>query len=614
MLYGVVMQLIQSRVSAVLAQCVLTITFMCMLSAVPAAQAQDSLAPQEIAGERYYAAFPLSITVDGSFQDWTGVPKAQVADGPQPAPDPTVDGSLTFAVAADMENLYLWIDVVDANIVSGMHGVEYWFEDSVEIYINTTGEMSRTSYAPGVVQINIPAINVGRPISETVVAGINSASVNTRAVVVKTDRGYAIEAAVPLVSSVWQITPQNGGALGFNIQLNGATELDRDIKLSWSVRDRASDQSYQNPSVFGRLEFYQIAGSTLPTAVPTVPALTAAPPTVAAPPTQAAPPDVSTPGGIFEVRGSTIYDPAGNPFVAKGVNVSGSNWVWTRPTASDADQIVDCWNFNLVRVNSFLFRGEQPWQQYDVNNDLEQIVRAFTERGVVVVFEAHDRIGGYYQGGELDQLVSWFTDLATRYRDNPYVWFDVMNEPGGRNSIDVDNWLNVHRSVIRAIRETAGNNNIIIVEGAHGGQDAGNWESGPVPEENSAILQYADEVRSFDGQTYGNIVFSIHPYDQWNSGDARMADFFDRVLAQDLALIVGEYGVQTNADTRAATQSIFNTAVPRNIGRIVWHWDGGDDNDLTQNTSQGGGWEIDNCQSPTNLSWLGNLVWQDNHS
>jgi hypothetical protein len=585
-----------------------------MLSAVPAAQAQDSLAPQEIAGERYYAAFPLSITVDGSFQDWTGVPKAQVADGPQPAPDPTVDGSLTFAVAADMENLYLWIDVVDANIVSGMHGVEYWFEDSVEIYINTTGEMSRTSYAPGVVQINIPAINVGRPISETVVAGINSASVNTRAVVVKTDRGYAIEAAVPLVSSVWQITPQNGGALGFNIQLNGATELDRDIKLSWSVRDRASDQSYQNPSVFGRLEFYQIAGSTPPTAVPTVPAPTAAPPTVAAPPTQAAPPDVSTPGGIFEVRGSTIYDPAGNPFVAKGVNVSGSNWVWTRPTASDADQIVDCWNFNLVRVNSFLFRGEQPWQQYDVNNDLEQIVRAFTERGVVVVFEAHDRIGGYYQGGELDQLVSWFTDLATRYRDNPYVWFDVMNEPGGRNSIDVDNWLNVHRSVIRAIRETAGNNNIIIVEGAHGGQDAGNWESGPVPEENSAILQYADEVRSFDGQTYGNIVFSIHPYDQWNSGDARMADFFDRVLAQDLALIVGEYGVQTNADTRAATQSIFNTAVPRNIGRIVWHWDGGDDNDLTQNTSQGGGWEIDNCQSPTNLSWLGNLVWQDNHS
>lgn len=590
---GVVMHLSKSKVCALVTQCALIVLLAWMLSTAHIVQAQDLLAPQEVPGETYFAAFPLTITVDGAFQDWEDVPKAQVTQGPQPASDPERDGSFTFAAAADMENLYLWIDVIDANIVAGVHGVEYWFEDSVEVYINGTGDLSLTSYEPGVVQINIPAINIGRPVSETVFAGINASSVNTRAIVVKTETGYAIEAALPLTRGVWDITPQSGSEIGFQIQLNGATQRDRDIKLSWSAADRTSDQSYQNPSVFGRLEFFQIEGSVLPTAVPT---------------------EVRIPGDNFEVQGSTIYDPEGNPFVAKGVNVSGYNWVWTRHTASDVDLIVDCWNFNLVRVNSFLFSGEQPWQQYDVNNDLDQIVRAFTERDVVVVFEAHDRIGSYYVGAELDQLVNWFTDLATRYRDNPYVWFDVMNEPGGRNSVDVDNWLNVHRRVISAIRDTAGADNIIIVEGAHGGQDAGNWDSSPVPENNSAILQYADEVRNFNDKSYENIVFSIHPYDQWNGGDARMADFFDRVIARDLALIIGEYGVQTNADTRAATQSIFNTAVPRDIGRIVWHWDGSDDNDLTVNTSQGGGWEIDNCEAPTNLSWLGTFVWQDNHS
>ncbi len=32
-----------------------------------------------------------------------------------------------------------------------------------------------------------------------------------------------------------------------------------------------------------------------------------------------------------------------------------------------------------------------------------------------------------------------FTNLAKRYRNNSYVWVDVMNEPGGRTGIDANN-------------------------------------------------------------------------------------------------------------------------------------------------------------------------------
>jgi hypothetical protein len=588
-----------SKVYALAARFLTLMIMIWALTTVYLSQAQELIAPAEVPGETYFAAFPVTINVDGDLQEWSNVPYATVTQGPHPSADPSQNGSVSFAAVADTQNLYFSFVVTDSHIVTGQHGIQYWFEDSVEVYINATGDLTLTSYGPGVAQINIPAVNIGVPIDDVILGGIGADGLGARAAVVAADNGYAIEASVPLASSAWDITPTNGGILGFQVQLNGASERDRDIKLSWSNRDRTDDQSFQNPSYFGQLQFVQVGEGEAPASPSPAPTAAEA---ASRPPS----------GGSFTVNGSTIVDPNGSVFVAKGVNVSGSNWVWSRPTVPDVGSIVDCWRFNLVRVNSFLFTGEQPWPQNDVNNDLDTIVRTFTERGVVVVLEAHDRIGGYYRGDDLSRLVQWFTDLASRYRDNPYVWFDVMNEPGGLYSIDSEQWVNMHGQVIQAIR-AAGANNIIIVEGANGGQDAGDTGSGVVNENSSAILQYADDLLNFNGQSFDNIVFSIHPYDQWNGGDARMADFFDRVLTRDLALIIGEYGVQTNANTQSAAQSLFSTAPSRSIGRIVWHWDGSDANDLTTNTSTGGGWEIDNCEAPTNLSWLGSQVWDDNH-
>ncbi len=581
---------------------VLSLLTTLVFSALPVARAQEYIAPEAAAGETYYAAFPVTVAVDGNLAEWAAVPYATFTDGPQPSPNPAQDGTVSFAAVADAQNLYFSVVVTDATIIAGQHGAEYWNEDSVEIYINATGNLDLTAYAPGVAQITIPAVNIGLPREQTRFAGVNWEAARTTAVVVATPTGYAVEASVPLVTDQWNITPVQDGVLGFQVQLNGASQPEaRDIKLSWSNRDKVNDQSHANPSVFGRLVFSQVGdGAPVPP-----PAATATPAEVV---------DVGGQTGGFTVDGAAIYDPNGNLFVAKGVNVSGLNWVWSRRTTDDVGLIVDCWGFNLVRVNNFLFQGEVRWPQVDVNNDLDAIVRTFTERGIVVVFEAHDRIGGYYQGGELETLVNWFTDLANRYRDNPYVWFDVSNEPGARGWIDVDNWLNMHRQVIRAIRDTAGANNVIIVEGANGGQDAGDISSGNVADASSAILSLGDQVITFDGKTYPNIVFSIHPYDQWNGGDARMANFFDRVIAQNHAMIIGEYGVYTDQDVQPATQTIFNTAPPRRIGLIVWHWDGSDDNDLTTGTSTGGGWEIDDCANPTNLSWLGQMVWAHNRS
>ncbi|HEY9846738.1 MAG TPA: cellulase family glycosylhydrolase, partial [Candidatus Caenarcaniphilales bacterium] len=264
----------------------------------------------------------------------------------------------------------------------------------------------------------------------------------------------------------------------------------------------------------------------------------------------------------FKVSGTQILDPNGKEFIIKGVNINGLNWVWPDDMTQPAhlDKIVNCWKFNLVRVNCHLFFTNSPWPQFRDNNDLDKIVNAYTSRKVVVMFDGHERIGGYYEGGELTTLKNWYRDLAVKYKNNPYVWFDIQNEPGAAQP-DKAKWLAVMQGAVKAIRDEAGASNIIMVEGTAWGQDAGNWNSSPVPQQNSSILQYGPEVMNFGGKSYSNIIFNIHVYDQWNFGDARLADYFDRVRAKNMVITVGEFGVRNaGQDTTAATRSLYNTA------------------------------------------------------
>ena len=175
--------------------------------------------------------------------------------------------TVTFAAAADDEFLYLMADVADAMIISGAHGENYWNEDSVEFYINASGDLELTSYQEGVAQITIPPLNAGVPLAEIVLGGVQSDTAEAQVQVALTDGGYVVETAVPLSNNVWNIQREHGNVLGFQVHLNGAAETDRNLKVIWSVFDTA-DSSYQNPSVFGQLVFFEIGQADVVANVP----------------------------------------------------------------------------------------------------------------------------------------------------------------------------------------------------------------------------------------------------------------------------------------------------------------------------------------------------------
>ena len=223
----------------------------------------QSLAPAGVPGENYYAPFNVSIKLDGDLSDWADVPKVTVDTGPYTSEfDPN---SFTFAVAADQKYLYYLADVQDARRVTGTHEENYWNEDVVEFYLNTSGNLEAQTYGPGIIQIWIPRLNSERT-NQSNQSCLSAGSGNDLQPLIRcvvreklSGDGYIAEVAVPLEvpEQGWSLTPKHGLSIGFNAQLSSASTKDRDAKLNWSVRD-PQDQSYQVPSLFGRLVFFKV--------------------------------------------------------------------------------------------------------------------------------------------------------------------------------------------------------------------------------------------------------------------------------------------------------------------------------------------------------------------
>jgi endoglucanase len=237
----------------------IVLTLLLLLPLVVHAQEVIPLAPPEVTGQAVYIPFPVNITLDGEMDDWVGVPQTIVSRGTMTSGIFGENHAFTVAVAADDANLYVMMTSYDKNIVTGQHGGDYWNEDSLEFYFNLSGNLNAQTYGEGIFQVNINPGNIGETDPAALVfTGVNSAPGSVQGVAFETAAGWGFEASIPL-----SFEPEHGLAIGFQAQANGATQTDRDVKLIWSLADTA-DQSWQNPSLFGRGIFFEIGRTDIP--------------------------------------------------------------------------------------------------------------------------------------------------------------------------------------------------------------------------------------------------------------------------------------------------------------------------------------------------------------
>ena len=116
-----------------------------------------------------------------------------------------------------------------------------------------------------------------------------------------------------------------------------------------------------------------------------------------------------------------------------------------------------------------------------------------------------------------DKIGSAWAEIAARYKGDSGVWFELLNEPYTRKAIAPfpsegvneadqdypwDLWTQYMSTQIKAIRDTAGARNMIIVNGLDFGYDFGP-DYGPIAHPD----QYLPWV-----SMYANIAYSFHPY------------------------------------------------------------------------------------------------------
>ncbi|MGE0877784.1 MAG: cellulase family glycosylhydrolase [Acidimicrobiia bacterium] len=353
-----------------------------------------------------------------------------------------------------------------------------------------------------------------------------------------------------------------------------------------------------------------------PTAAP-APQPTAAP----------APPAAAT--GAFTVSGTRIIAPDGKEFIPVGANFMGPHGFWPSDTIGQSSNVQNVWRWNTIRLNMCKPGGcnDAGGWDWSNNNDIDKLVNEYTSKKIVVMLADHSYAPGTFPtGSALDEIRGRWTDLAARFKDNPYVWFNPLNEPGntlGGNSGGVMNqWLSTHQDLITAIRST-GNNNIVVVDGTNWGQEAATWDASMIDGGQSAAISKGQALKSFDK----NVVMSLHVYGSWGAAgsqaerDARLANYIDHVHQLGLALLIGEVGGYADNDGTGggneladwlarATTTAYRVAPGKGVGLIAWHAQPGDGFALTV---PGNFADLGNTTNPTTLTWHGQLMWKRTH-
>src|SRR6478735_4363579 len=273
----------------------------------------------------------------------------------------------------------------------------------------------------------------------------------------------------------------------------------------------------------------------------------------------------------FTTSNGTIYDPNGNIFVARGIDVM--NWS-TGSDPSAAQLRTDFPGINFVRLAIY---------NYDSPQSLASYVNSLTQAGIVVELENHNNGAGnaggsqgtIFTGQALTQEQNWYSSVASYFKGNPYVWFGTNNEPSETNANGQNDpaalsaWQQQTYNTIR----NAGNNAPVMLESTSwgvGGTNVG--------------------YNASDYSGMHNVIWDQHYYG-WLSGYSTDQNTnnntLDSIISENQAIkgadgtmpvIIGEYGNSTdgvdidpNATQviNAVQGAVMNGAA---AGSVAWVW------------------------------------------
>ncbi|NNE73776.1 MAG: cellulase family glycosylhydrolase, partial [Acidimicrobiales bacterium] len=323
-----------------------------------------------------------------------------------------------------------------------------------------------------------------------------------------------------------------------------------------------------------------------------------------------------------------IRDTDGSWFLPKGINLAAGrhfdgaffeNNSADQITAADVAVLRDDWQFNSIRLNVNSQAGPQVFDDAVVH----RVIGLFTDAGMVVMITDHNLTGQDPTPAQRQAQANRFGAMAERYADNPCVWFNPYNEPGGSPTstynytdgdvTDDDAWIDWHVPVIDAIR--AESDAVVVLNESHWGQGRA---QGAYTPSHSTVLTYGQQVN----QMYDNIMYTVHFYERWDGRTQDIQSYLQSANNKGLAIAVGEIGGHhtlggSRPTSRWTTvQAVYNLA-PAGVGLYAWHADARHSSGMAMGPHPNGGagrtlaWEITQ-RSQTDAT--GTKQWDWNHN
>ena len=207
---------------------------------------------------------------------------------------------------------------------------------------------------------------------------------------------------------------------------------------------------------------------------------------------------------------------------------------------------------------------------------LKALVSYATGRGMTVAIEPQN-FGRYYGqpvGGSVvpsSAFRDFWSRMASEFKDNQNVMFDLMNEP---NTMPTEQWVSAANEAINGIR-TSGVSNTILVPG-NGWDGAWSWGDNWYGTSNSvALLEVTDK----------NVLFEAHQYldsdasgsyatgcTSATAGPTKLQPFVDWLRTYGRKGIIGEFGAPNTPTCKTATLNMLDYMEANNDVLAGWVW------------------------------------------
>lgn len=227
--------------------------------------------------------------------------------------------------------------------------------------------------------------------------------------------------------------------------------------------------------------------------------------------------------GRLSVKGTQLKDAKGKAFQLKGVSTHGIAWYPEYISKEAFRELRDKWGVNTIRLamytaeyNGYCTGGSA--NRKALKKQIDAGVKAATDLGMYVIIDWHILSDGN-PNTHKKQAVSFFKEMARKYKKHKNVIYEICNEPNGGVS-----WAKIRsyaQTVIKAIRKID-KRNVILVGTPNWSQDVEIAAKSPI-------------------KKYKNIMYTLHFYANTHRESYRAKAA--AAIRKGLPLFVSEFGI-----------------------------------------------------------------------